>query len=103
MSVVDVAARRIAAEVPVGRDPYGAALTPDGRYVYSGNLQDNSLSVIDTGTRAVVATVTGLQEPRQAIVFSRDGARAYVLNRDLGIAVVDRAGNRVARILSPGG
>ncbi len=62
----------------MGKDPYGAALNQDGRFVYSGNLKDNSLSVIDTGTLTVVATVTGLNEPRQAIAFSTDNARAYV-------------------------
>ncbi len=77
--MVDVAARKVTSEVAVGKDPYGAALTPDGRFVYSGNLKDNSLSVIDTDTLKVVATVTGLNEPRQAIAFSSDNAHAYVL------------------------
>ena len=83
----------------VGEDPYGAALTSDDRFVYSGNLKGNSLSVIDTASAKVVATVTGLNEPRQAIVFSKDGSRAFVLNRDLSIAVVDRATNTVASTL----
>ncbi len=36
--------------------------------------------MIDTATRKVVATVTGLNEPRQAIVFSSDNTKAYALN-----------------------
>ena len=91
----------LVAEVPVGQDPYGAALTPDGKFVYSGNLKDNSLSVIDTGSLKVVATVTGLNEPRQAIAFSADNAHAYVLNRDLSVAVVDRAKNAVVSTMKP--
>ncbi len=98
--MVDVAARKVTSEVTVGKDPYGAALT-HGRFVYSGNLKDNSLSVIDTGTLTVVATVTGLNEPRQAIAFSTDNARAYVLNRDLSVAVVDRAKNAVVSTMKP--
>lgn len=101
IGVVDVAARKVTSEVVVGKDPYGAALTPDGRFVYSGNLKDNSLSVIDTGTLKVVATVTGLNEPRQAIAFSADNAHAYVLNRDLSVAVVDRAKNAVISTMKP--
>ncbi len=81
MAVVDLAKREIVERIPVGKDPYGAALTPDGRFVYSGNKADNSLSVIDTGTRKVVATIPGFQEPRQAIVFTKDGKTAYVLNK----------------------
>ena len=99
--MVDVAARKVTSEVAVGKDPYGAALTPDGRFVYSGNLKDNSLSVIDTGTLKVVATVTGLNEPRQAIAFSADNAHAYVLNRDLSVAVVDRTKNAVVSTMKP--
>ncbi|TNY06445.1 YncE family protein, partial [Escherichia coli] len=81
---------RITKTVPVGRDPYGAALTPDGRFVYAGNLADNSVSVIDVPTLKVVATIEGFKQPRQAIVFTRDGQFAYVLNEDLSVARVDR-------------
>ncbi|RBQ33691.1 YncE family protein [Rahnella variigena] len=102
IAVVDTQKRVIISTIPVGKDPYGAALSPDNRYVYSGNLGDNSLSVIDTGTGKVVSTVTGLDAPRQAIVFSKDGSRAWVLNKDLSIAVVDLKQNRVtATIKSP--
>jgi len=95
IAVVDIAARRVTTTVPVGRDPYGAALTPDGRFVYAGNLADNSVSVIDASTLKVVATIEGFKQPRQAIVFTRDGKFAYVLNQDLSIAQVDRGAQRV--------
>ena len=77
----------------------GVALSPDGKRVYAGNLGDNSLSVIDVASKSVVATITGFKEPRQAIVFTRDGTTAYVLNEDLGIAKVDLARNRVEATL----
>ena len=48
----------------------------------------------------MVATITGFKEPRQAIVFTRDGKTAYVLNEDLGIAKVDLASNRVEATLA---
>ncbi len=99
--MVDLTAGKVVAEVPVGQDPYGAALTPDGKFVYSGNLKDNTLSVIDTATRKVVATVTGLNEPRQAIVFSSDNTKAYALNRDLSVAVIDRASNAITATMRP--
>ena len=95
IAVVDIAARRVTGTVPVGRDPYGAALTPDGRFVYSGNLADNTVSVIDVATLKVVATIAGFKQPRQAIVFTRDAKTAYVLNEDLSISKVERAGQRI--------
>jgi YVTN family beta-propeller protein len=66
--------------VAVGRDPYGAALSPDGKQVYSGHLADNTVSVIDVASLKVVATITGFKQARLAIVFTRDGKLAYALN-----------------------
>ncbi len=88
--------------IPVGKDPYGAAFSPDGRFIYAGNKADDSLTVVDTATLAPTATITGFHEPRQAIVFTRDGRWAYVLNQDLSLAVVDTAARQVVRTLTPG-
>ena len=100
IAVVDVAKREITSTVPVGKDPYGAALSPDGRSIYVGNLGDNTVSVINVATLKVVATITGFKEPRQAIVFTRDGKTAYVLNVDLSVAKVDRSTQQVVSTLA---
>jgi YVTN family beta-propeller protein len=100
IAVVNVDKRAIATTVAVGKDPYGAALTPDGKFVYAGNLGDNSVSVISVDTQKVVATIFGFKEPRQAIVFTRDGKLAYVLNEDLSVAKVDLAIHRVVGTLA---
>ena len=60
-------------------------MTPDGRFVYSGNLADNTVSVIDLDTLKVVTTITGFKQPRQALVFTKDGKVAYMLNEDLSL------------------
>lgn len=101
IAVVDIGARRITSMVAVGRDPYGAALAPDGRQIYAGNLADNSVSVIDVATPKVVATITGFKQPRQAIVFTRDGRFAYVLNEDLSLAKVERGAQRIVGGIAP--
>lgn len=49
----------------------------------------------------MVATIPGFQEPRQAIVFTKDGRTAHVLNKDLSIAVVDKATHRITRTFAP--
>lgn len=100
VAVVDVDKRAITTTIAVGKDPYGAALSPDGQFVYAGNLGDNTVSVISVATQKVVATITGFKEPRQAIVFTRDGTLAYVLNEDLSVAKVDRASNRIVGTLA---
>ena len=99
-AVVDLVSRKIIKEIPVGREPYGAALSLNETHIYSGNLADNSLSVIELSSMKMIATVTGLYEPRQAIVFTQDGKSAWVLNKDLSISRVDLLTNKVVDRLS---
>jgi YVTN family beta-propeller protein len=99
ISVVDLKSTTVLASIPVGKDPYGAALSPDGRHVYSGNKVDNTLTVIDTATHKPAGIIPGFDEPRQAIVFARQGAIAYVLNKDLSVAVVDLKEKKVTHTI----
>lgn len=73
----------------MGREPYGATLSPDDKLLFASNKADNTIDVINVADHRVVKTIGGFKEPRQAIVFSHDGDQAYVLNRDLSIARVD--------------
>ena len=75
-------------EIEVGREPYGAALSPDGTILFASNKADNTIDVIDVAKNTTVKTLKGFKEPRQAIVFGRGQDRAYVLNRDLSVARV---------------
>jgi len=43
--------------IPVGQRPWGIALTPDGRKLYTANGVSNDVSVIDTSTNRVVSTI----------------------------------------------
>jgi len=101
IAVVDIEKRDIVTTVRVGKDPYGAALTPDGKFIYSGNLADNTVSVIDVPSLKVVATINGFNEPRQAIIFTRDGRYAYVLNADLSLSKVDLSLNQIVGEIKP--
>lgn len=89
ISVVDINEGVTTSEIAVGEEPYGAALSPDGALLFVSNKIDDTIDVIDTETNDIVKTLTGFEEPRQAIVFSASNERAYVLNRDLSIARVD--------------
>ncbi|BFO08943.1 beta-propeller fold lactonase family protein [Serratia rubidaea] len=99
LSVVNLTTGKVTDTIPVGQQPYGAALSPDGKFVYSGNLADNSVSVVDVPTHKVTTTLTGFNEPRQAIVFTRDNRYAYVLNKDLSLSKIDRGTQRIVSTL----
>ena len=81
-----VSAVRLSASLPVpvvrrtisvGNRPQGAAVTPDGRRVYTADLDSKAVSVIDTATNRVIAT-TSLSAPPQYVAIAPNGRRAYV-------------------------
>ncbi|MFJ9469880.1 IPT/TIG domain-containing protein [Streptomyces caniferus] len=65
--------------VPVGTGPIGVAITPDGSFVYVANSRSSTVSVIDTATNLVTATVTGLNGPID-VAITPDGNFLYVTN-----------------------
>jgi len=89
ISVVDITQGKIMSEVKVGREPYGAALSPDGKLLFASSKADNTIDVITVSDYRVIKTIKGFLEPRQAIIFNRAGDIAYVLNRDLSISRVN--------------
>ncbi len=77
------------------------ALAADPK-AYVGNFKDNSVSVIDTGTRAVLATVPVAAGP-DGIVIAPDGASAFVSGSSAtSVSVIDTATDTVARTIEVG-
>jgi YVTN family beta-propeller protein len=86
VSVVDLAAQRVTATVPVGSNPMAVALHPDGTLLYvasrcpgAGCVGLGTVFVIETAGLAVVETIRVGHDP-EGLAFSPDGARAYVAN-----------------------
>ncbi|MEH7122494.1 beta-propeller fold lactonase family protein [Bacillus sp. JJ1773] len=100
ISVVDIPQGEIVHEIQVGREPYGAALSPDGKLLFASSKVDNTIHMINASDNQITGTIKGFIEPRQAIVFNQDGARAYVLNRDLSISLVDVISGTIANTFS---
>ena len=55
--VYDAKSLVIMGAVAVGGRPWGLALSPDGRYLYTANGPSNKVTVIDTGTLTLIATI----------------------------------------------
>jgi YVTN family beta-propeller protein len=85
-------------------------VSPDGSRVYVANNQANTVSVIDTASRSVVATI-GVPGTPNWIAVTPDGARAYVtlpedafgsfVPQDL-VGVIDTATNTLLRTVHVG-
>ena len=90
-------------DMPVDGGPIGVAITPDGAFAYVTNLSLGRVSVIETASNTVVATVVVGVEPR-GVAITPDGAFAYVMNQDSGtVAVIATASNTVVAVVPVGG
>jgi YVTN family beta-propeller protein len=83
------------AEIPVGDEPWCVAITPDGAKVFVTNMASGTVSVINAGTRRVVATIKVGTEPF-GCALTPDGKRLYVANQSSdSVSVIDTRGNYV--------
>jgi quinoprotein dehydrogenase-associated probable ABC transporter substrate-binding protein len=57
VSVVDLAAGNLVADIRVGARPWGIGLTSDGKFLYTANGSSNDVSVVDTESLNVIATI----------------------------------------------
>lgn len=47
----------VVAQIPVGVNPYGIAIAPDGKFVFVANHLGNSVSIINTGSRLAESVI----------------------------------------------
>jgi len=76
-TVLDTRSGAIISRVPVGKEPEGVRVSPNGAYVLVTNESDNSISIVDATQLKVLRSVTVGKRPRD-IAFTPDGKTAYV-------------------------
>ena len=83
-SLEDPDAPRVVRTIAVNAQPWHPTFTHDGRYVYIGNQEASTITVIDTRswTVAKVLEGNGIAQPHGTAV-SPDGATVYVSNKNL--------------------
>ena len=100
ISVIDVGQAKDVARIAVGKAPVQVGFTPNGRFVYVANQgaqvnPDNTVSVIDTTTNSVVATIT-TGRGAHGVLVSDDRTRAFITNIEDGtVSVIDVATKKV--------
>jgi len=78
VSVIDPAKRQLIKTIKVGTEPFGCALSPNGRTLYVSNQSSNSVSVIDTRFDFVIKTIRNAGPKPHGIAVTADGAKVYV-------------------------
>lgn len=98
---------RVIASVGVGDSPAGIAVTPDNRFAYVANNNNNGIpggdtvSVIDLKTNTVTQTISdaSFNEP-YTVTINAVGTRAYVTNSNgTTITIIDIATNTVVGVI----
>ncbi len=93
------------AEVRVGEEPNGVAVSPDGSKVYVANTISGTVSVIAVNRIAnsydnIIATIAVGTEPYSLALTPR-GRKLYVANaRSNSVSVIDTATNQVVKTIS---
>jgi DNA-binding beta-propeller fold protein YncE len=99
------ASPKLVKSIPVGTMAFDPVFTPDGRFVWVPVKSTNQLVIIDTrtGTEAARITDANLKQPQQ-IVFSPDGATAFVTNNNKMDHMADpaMAGHNMPGMDAPG-
>jgi YVTN family beta-propeller protein len=101
ISVVDLAIGKQIAEIPTGLHPSDVVLNKSGGTLYVSNANSDTLSVIDTAKRAVVATISVRPDPKlpfgsapNALALSGDGQTLAVANGgNNAVALIDTSTN----------
>jgi YVTN family beta-propeller protein len=101
--VIDTATNTVVATIPVGIDPTGVAVTPDGTHVYVVNDNDNAVSGIRTATNTVVGLPIPVGTNPVGVAVTPDGTKVYVANASSNnVSVIARRGNTVVATIPVG-
>lgn len=86
----------------VGSNPYRVVLSPDGKTLYTANLGDGTISVVDIASRAMTATIQVAPQLTD-LKISRDGRWIYAVSRAAGqLAAIDASSREVRGKVSVG-
>ena len=77
--MIGTATNTVVKTIPVGGNPLGVAVTPDGTKVYVANYLANNVSVIHRPGNTVVKTIPVGMNPG-SVAITPDGTKVYVAN-----------------------
>ena len=89
--------------IPVGKRPEAIDLSPDGKEVWTAHSQDGGVSVIDTDTKKVVATIPSLTKHSNRLKFTPDGKLVLISDAESStVLVLDTKDRKVVQKITVG-
>ena len=99
VSVIDLATRTNVGEIPVGIEPEGIAVSPDGKTIVCTSETTSMAHFIDAETRKVTGSVLLGPRPRSA-AFKSDGSELWVTSEiGGGLSIIDPVTRRVKQVV----
>lgn len=100
--VIDIASRSVVGSIPTAGFPKSVFLTPDGQQLWVLHFQTPSVSVFDTLSLSLIATVDLGGQADMGMAFNPSGTRAYIGTNPNRIVVLDTSTlDQVTRITLP--
>lgn len=93
--VFDSASGAILERIPVEKNPYDLAITPDGAMLYCSNWASDSVSVIDCASLRVVQTIDVGDNPNAMALATKTKRLFVACSNDNCVAVIDTEKARV--------
>jgi YVTN family beta-propeller protein len=102
VGLVSTATRKVTAEIPVGHQPRGIAVSPDGKRAYVAHFGAHTVGVVDLKARKMIAEIPVGWCP-EGVVLEANGSRLWVANwLGASVSVIDTAeGRETGRIGVP--
>ncbi|AYL95640.1 gliding motility-associated C-terminal domain-containing protein [Mucilaginibacter celer] len=95
LKVIDAAAKKVIATLPIGDVSTGLCVSPDGKRIYIANTKSNNVMVVDAESIKVIATIPVNHEP-VGITITPDGKSVYVVNDRTNIVnIISTATNTI--------
>ena len=102
VSAFDFATGEKLKDIPTGKECEGVGVSPDGRWVWAGNRAEDTISIIDTDSLAVVTRLASPGFPYR-VQFSPDGKHALIPHaRSSSLVVCDVTGQRIVKTIPLG-
>jgi len=102
LGIVDVAAGRLVATVPVGESPEIFDLSPDGKTAYVSIEDDNVLAAYDIASKKPLFQVPTGKEP-EGVLVTPDGRFAYVTSEAAdAVHLIDLGQHKVVKTIKTG-
>src|ERR1700730_14858477 len=99
VSIIDLVSLKEIGELTVGQHVHCVALTPDGRRLFTTSEIDHTLTISDTATKQIIATIKLPGRPNQCAV-TPDGHYVAVPIRDGdSVAIVDTTRQKIVKVL----